>query len=129
MVESAFLLEAPPRFELGIKVLQTSALPLGYGADSDIIGDICVFVNRLFQGGHNLLPSTCHRWIKFAFRSLHLSYYDVLINKYHVFLYILSYKNKKRKTLTFITEYGILFSELPEKGNPSAASCTPATGT
>ena len=26
-------LEAPPRFELGIKVLQTSALPLGYGAD------------------------------------------------------------------------------------------------
>ena len=25
-------LEAPPRFELGIKVLQTSALPLGYGA-------------------------------------------------------------------------------------------------
>ncbi len=27
-------LEAPPRFELGIKVLQTHALPLGYGADS-----------------------------------------------------------------------------------------------
>ena len=27
-----FFLEAPPRFELGIKVLQTSALPLGYGA-------------------------------------------------------------------------------------------------
>lgn len=27
-----FLLEAPPRIELGIKVLQTSALPLGYGA-------------------------------------------------------------------------------------------------
>ena len=25
-------LEAPPRFELGVKVLQTSALPLGYGA-------------------------------------------------------------------------------------------------
>ena len=25
-------LEAPPRLELGIKVLQTSALPLGYGA-------------------------------------------------------------------------------------------------
>ena len=24
--------EAPPRLELGIKVLQTSALPLGYGA-------------------------------------------------------------------------------------------------
>ena len=27
-----FVLEAPPRFELGMKVLQTSALPLGYGA-------------------------------------------------------------------------------------------------
>ena len=26
-------LEAPPRFELGVKVLQTSALPLGYGAE------------------------------------------------------------------------------------------------
>jgi len=88
-----------------------------------------VFVNRLFQGGHNLLPSTCHRWTKFAFRSLHLPYYDVMINKCHVFLYILSYKNKKRKILTFITEYGILSSELPEKGNPSAASYTPATGT
>ncbi len=25
-------LEAPPRFGLGVKVLQTSALPLGYGA-------------------------------------------------------------------------------------------------
>ena len=25
------ILEAPPRFELGIKVLQTFALPLGYG--------------------------------------------------------------------------------------------------
>ena len=26
------ILEAPPRFELGIKVLQTFALPLGYGS-------------------------------------------------------------------------------------------------
>ena len=26
------LLEAPPRFELGIRVLQTHALPLGYSA-------------------------------------------------------------------------------------------------
>ena len=25
-------MEAPPRFELGVEVLQTSALPLGYGA-------------------------------------------------------------------------------------------------
>ena len=28
----SFFVEAPPRFELGVKVLQTSALPLGYGA-------------------------------------------------------------------------------------------------
>ena len=27
-----FLMEAPPGFEPGVKVLQTSALPLGYGA-------------------------------------------------------------------------------------------------
>ena len=26
-------LEAPPRFELGVRVLQTLALPLGYGAN------------------------------------------------------------------------------------------------
>ncbi len=30
---SAKYLEAAPRFELGIKVLQTSALPLGYAAN------------------------------------------------------------------------------------------------
>ena len=29
---SGFSLEAPPRLELGIKALQASALPLGYGA-------------------------------------------------------------------------------------------------
>ena len=28
-------LEAPPRFELGIRVLQTHALPLGYGANKN----------------------------------------------------------------------------------------------
>ncbi len=28
----SYFLEAPPRLELGVKVLQTSALPLGYGA-------------------------------------------------------------------------------------------------
>ena len=27
-------MEAPPRIELGVKVLQTSALPLGYGAEA-----------------------------------------------------------------------------------------------
>ena len=31
-MKSVFYMEAPPRIELGIKVLQTSALPLGYGA-------------------------------------------------------------------------------------------------
>ena len=31
-LSTRLLLEAPPRFELGVKVLQTSALPLGYGA-------------------------------------------------------------------------------------------------
>ena len=29
---TGIFLEAPPRLELGVKVLQTSALPLGYGA-------------------------------------------------------------------------------------------------
>ena len=33
-----FELEAPPGFEPGIEVLQTSALPLGDGADQDIRG-------------------------------------------------------------------------------------------
>ena len=36
-------LEAPPRFELGIKVLQTSALPLGYGAIKLIENTLKVF--------------------------------------------------------------------------------------
>ena len=31
--QSDRFLEAPPRFELGIRVLQTHALPLGYSAD------------------------------------------------------------------------------------------------
>ena len=37
----AATLEAPPRFELGIKLLQSSALPLGYGA-------ICSIVCKIF---------------------------------------------------------------------------------
>ena len=32
-IESNIFLEAPPGIEPGMKVLQTSALPLGYGAD------------------------------------------------------------------------------------------------
>ena len=31
-LDELFCLEAPPRFELGVKALQASALPLGYGA-------------------------------------------------------------------------------------------------
>jgi hypothetical protein len=29
-------MEAPPRLELGVKLLQSSALPLGYGAELNI---------------------------------------------------------------------------------------------
>ena len=32
MARSCALLEAPPRFGLGVELLQSSALPLGYGA-------------------------------------------------------------------------------------------------
>ena len=45
-----FLMEAPPRFELGIKVLQTYALPLGYSA-------ILERITRL-----ELATSTLARW-------------------------------------------------------------------
>ena len=31
-------MEAPPGFEPGMEVLQTSALPLGYGADLEGLG-------------------------------------------------------------------------------------------
>ena len=40
-------LEAPPRFELGVKVLQTRALPLGYGAIS-----ACVFAVWIIKKQH-----------------------------------------------------------------------------
>ena len=39
-------MEAPPRFELGIKVLQTSALPLGYSAKAYINN---VYINLRFD--------------------------------------------------------------------------------
>ena len=38
-----FFLEAPPRFELGIRVLQTHALPLGYSAILTTKDAYCVF--------------------------------------------------------------------------------------
>ena len=44
------ILEAPPRFELGIRVLQTHALPLGYSA-------VLERITRL-----ELATSTLARW-------------------------------------------------------------------
>ena len=35
-------LEAPPRFELGVKALQASALPLGYGAMNAALNRILI---------------------------------------------------------------------------------------
>jgi hypothetical protein len=35
-------MEAPPGFEPGMEVLQTSALPLGYGADERWEGEACL---------------------------------------------------------------------------------------
>ncbi len=37
-------LEAAPRFELGIELLQSSALPLGYAATFDILSSIPCYV-------------------------------------------------------------------------------------
>ena len=56
-------LEAPPRFELGIKVLQTSALPLGYGAIKLIENTLKVFsinVERITR--LELATFTLARW-------------------------------------------------------------------
>ena len=47
-----FLMEAPPRFELGIMVLQTNALPLGYSAKKKLER-----ITRL-----ELATSTLARW-------------------------------------------------------------------
>ena len=51
-------LEAPPRFELGMKVLQTSALPLGYGAikiTQDILSQLVLVVNhKMFKFWFNV---------------------------------------------------------------------------
>ena len=41
-------LEAAPRFELGIKVLQTSALPLGHAALSYSVGTFGLLFNWSF---------------------------------------------------------------------------------
>ena len=42
--KKCFFLEAPPRFELGVKVLQTSALPLGYGAIFCFLGKVLLLL-------------------------------------------------------------------------------------
>ena len=54
------LLEAPPRFELGIKVLQTYALPLGYSA-------ILERITRLELATSTLARWRSTRWAKSAF--------------------------------------------------------------
>jgi hypothetical protein len=72
--KSVFVMEAPPRFELGIRVLQTHALPLGYGADwSGLRGS-----NSLpppWQGG--ALPDELNprkAVLKFGFSIIHIFY-------------------------------------------------------
>jgi len=45
------------------------------------------------------------------------------------FLYILSYKNKKRKILTFFTKYGILSTETSKKRKSNAGTAYTCDGT
>ena len=49
----AFVLEAPPGIGPGIKVLQTSALPLGYGALSRIQKNVCFIYKKNERGVHS----------------------------------------------------------------------------
>ena len=58
------LLEAPPRFELGIKVLQTYALPLGYSA-------ILERITRLELATSTLARWRSTRWAKSAFSGIY----------------------------------------------------------
>ena len=57
-------LEAPPRFELGIKVLQTYALPLGYSA-------ILERITRLELATSTLARWRSTRWAKSAFNCIY----------------------------------------------------------
>ena len=50
-------MEAPPRLELGIKVLQTSALPLGYGAIKLIENTLVLSIMWSGLRDSNSLPS------------------------------------------------------------------------
>ena len=58
-------LEAPPRFELGIKVLQTYALPLGYSA-------ILERITRLELATSTLARWRSTRWAKSAFDGIYI---------------------------------------------------------
>ena len=49
----AFVLEAPPGIGPGIKVLQTSALPLGYGALFRIQKNVCSIYKKNERGVHS----------------------------------------------------------------------------
>ena len=52
-------LEAPPRFELGIKDLQSSALPLGHGASYAMEADSYMLPPPLRERETGLEPATC----------------------------------------------------------------------
>ena len=60
-----FIMEAPTRFELVIKVLQTSALPLGYGANQFLER-----VTRLELATSTLARWRSTRWAKPAYGAL-----------------------------------------------------------
>ena len=83
-------LEAPPRFELGIKVLQTYALPLGYSA-------ILERITRLELATSTLARWRSTRWAKSAFgasgrnRTIDTRIFSPL-------LYRLSYRSKTMAT-------------------------------
>ena len=57
------LLEAPPRFELGIRVLQTHALPLGYSA-------VLERITRLELATSTLARWRSTRWAKSALKNM-----------------------------------------------------------
>ena len=84
------ILEAPPRFELGIKVLQTFALPLGYSADwSGLRGS-----NSLpppWQGG--ALPDELNPQLLFYYSQRYVSCQDSFVNFHLSFFSVFCYNN------------------------------------
>ena len=66
-------LEAPPRFELGVKELQSSALPLGYGA-------VLERITRLELATSTLARWRSTRWAKSAL--IFLTPYTMLLERF-----------------------------------------------